>query len=366
MNPTVDRLIYYALTPASWLYSAATFVRNKLYDTGILPVRRFDVPVVCVGNISVGGTGKTPHVEYLIDQLSGTYRIGVLSRGYKRRTKGFLLANAYSNPDTIGDEPYQIYRKFGKRTKVAVCENRVKGIEQLLECDPDINLILLDDGFQHRAVNPRVNILLTDRRRPYNRDRVLPLGRLRESPHASSRADFVILTHVPEEISPLSRRTYTKNFNDLLDHQKLFFSHVHYEELEPVFPDEAKYRISLSQLTENDTVMLLTGIANPRSFINHFCQYPFAATVRHYPDHHDFARRDIEAITKDFDELKGARKLIITTEKDAVRLLNNPYFPARLKPFVFFLPIYVTVSESVDNKEFIPMLKAAIDREPLG
>lgn len=363
MGSTLDRVIFYSLMPFAWAYQAVTWTRNKLYDAGIFRENRFDVPVVSVGNITAGGTGKTPHVEFLIDQLCSDYKIAVLSRGYKRHTKGFVLASSTSTPNTIGDEPYQIYQKFGKRITVAVCEDRTKGIDALLDYDKNINLILLDDAFQHRSVKPKVNILLIDKNRPINKDNPLPLGRLRESPNAIYRADIVILTNTYEDMLPLTRRNLQKNAR-LLDNQKMFYSHVHYEDLQPVFPEEAKYSVTLGQLTNTDAVMLLSGIANPRAFIHYVNSFPCKCTVRHFPDHHDFTRRDCEQIAKEYNELKGAHKLIITTEKDAVRLLHNPYFPANLKPLVFYLPIYVTVSDSADQEKFMETLRKAIDEKP--
>ena len=172
-----DRMISYVLTPSSWLYGGVVYLRNKLYDWGVFSSASFDIPVVSVGNLTVGGTGKTPHVEYIVEYLASVYNIAVVSRGYKRRTKGFVLASSHSTPDSIGDEPYQIYRKYGNRIKVAVCENRAKGIRALLEIDPNINLVILDDGFQHRKIQPKVHLLLVDYNRPVYEDKLLPLGR---------------------------------------------------------------------------------------------------------------------------------------------------------------------------------------------
>lgn len=349
---TFDTLVTYALTPLSWIYGAVTGVRNKLFDIGLLKEKEYDVPIISVGNITVGGTGKTPHVEFLISKLALDYRIGVISRGYKRKTKGFLLANSKSTPDSIGDEPYQIYQKFGHRVKVAVAEKRRVGIEKLLELHPEINLIVLDDAFQHRYVKPTVSILLIDYNRPTWSDKILPLGRLRENHHATDRADLVVMTKCPDRMSPLDLRI-VENGLDLLAFQKFYFTRFEYDALKPVFPDDRPYKVSLHNLTAKDSVLLLTGIAQPRSFIRHFKEFPFKTKISHFPDHHDFSRADLTKIEKQFDAMKGSRKIIVTTEKDAVRLLNNPYFPEDLKPLTFFLPIHVEMITEAGDGDFI-------------
>ncbi len=336
----IDKILRWVLTPLSWIYGAVMWVRNKLFDWGVLPQVEFDVPVVGIGNLTVGGTGKTPHTEYILSRLCGQYKIAVLSRGYKRKTKGFIIANSKSSPETIGDEPWQIYNKFGRLVKVAVCENRRKGISELLKLYPDLEMILLDDSFQHRWVKPRINIMLMEYGRPVYNDKLLPLGRLRESSHEINRADKVIITKCPENISPIDLRLAVKNM-DLMKFQKIYFSRYSYGELSPVFPDETNYKAHLSVLTKNDSVFLLTGIAHPRYFVRHFRAYPFRKKVEHFSDHHDFSRSDIARIEQKFRAMKGERKLIITTEKDAVRLVFNPYFPQELKPFVFYQPISV-------------------------
>lgn len=355
-----DRIISYALTPASWLYGAATFLRNKFYDWGVFRSASFDIPVVSVGNLTVGGTGKTPHVEYIVEYLSSVYNMAVLSRGYKRKTHGFVLASDKSTPDTIGDEPYQIYKKYGHRVKVAVCENRAKGIEALRTVDPGINLVVLDDAFQHRGVQPKVNVLLVDYSRPVSDDHLLPLGRLRENRQAMGRADIVVVTKVPGDIKPIDLRMMKKGL-DLWAYQKLFFSRIRYGELQPVFEKEARFTVHLSQLTRSDAALLVSGIANPRPFIRYFKNFPVRVRISHFPDHHDFSRADLAAIAEAYDNLKGARKLIITTEKDAVRLAHNPYFPENLKPYIFYLPISVEMIDGIDDSDFVGTLKQAIN-----
>lgn len=361
MKGTKDTILTYVLRPMSWLYGCVTGIRNWLFDKNILKQEEFDVPIVCVGNLTVGGTGKTPHVEFIVSNLLSVYNIGVLSRGYKRKTKGFILANSKSTPDIIGDEPMQIYQKFGTRVKVAVCESRRKGIRELLKAFPQINLIVLDDAFQHRYVKPKVSVVLTDFNRPFYKDHLLPWGRLRENPHQVNRADMVVVTKCPEDLQPLTYRLISKDL-DLMTYQKLFFSCYQYGGLLPVFPDDCPYRTSLGSLTERDTVLLVTGIAHPRYFVRYFKNFAFKVKVIHFPDHHDFSRHDLDSVLEKFNTFTGERKIIVTTEKDAVRLQHNPYFPRELMPFTFYLPIMVKmINGAVGDYDFVTELRKAID-----
>lgn len=358
---TRKQIISWLLMPASWIYGFVTAVRNWMFDSHILPQVEYDVPVVSVGNITVGGTGKTPHVEYLVEHLSLDYNIAVLSRGYKRKTKGFIVANSNSTPDSIGDEPLQIYLKYGTRIKVAVCENRRKGIEELLAMYPEISLIILDDAFQHRYVKPKVSILLMDYNHPIYKDKPLPLGRLRESWNQSERADMMIVTKCPPRMQPIDYGLIKGDLK-VKPHQSLYFTKVGYGGLLPVFPDDEPYRVNLSALTSRDTVLLLTGIANPRGFVRHFRDYDFRTVVSHYPDHHDFSRSDMEKIVRKFKSLSGEHKLIITTEKDAIRLAYNPYFPTNLKRLIYYVPIAVEMAnpDGYDDHDLIHDLKKRI------
>lgn len=346
------------LTPLSYLYGVAVYVRNKMFDWGILKSKKFGIPVVSIGNIAAGGTGKTPHTEYIIDLLRSSYNIGVVSRGYKRRTSGFVLASSRSTTGDIGDEPYQIYNKFGGEIKVAVCERRVEGVEKLLKAFPQINLILLDDAFQHRYIKPSTNIVLTEYSRPYYEDRLLPLGRLRESVRAiHKRADFIVVTKCPDDIKPIDLLLLKKHL-DLFPYQKLCFSRFSYDLPSPVFPDESTYVPMFNILEEKDTILLLVGIANPMPLIRHLKQYRAAVKIMQYPDHHDFSRDDLNDIEETFHSLRGRYKFIITTEKDAVRLAGNPYVPNDLKQHVFYQPIRVEFITAKDD--FDIELRAAV------
>ena len=362
MKSTKDKILAGLLTPLSWIYGTVVGVRNWMFESKFLKSVEFDIPVIGVGNLTVGGAGKTPHVEYIVSHLMFEYKVAVLSRGYKRKTKGFVLANAKSSPSTIGDEPYQIYQKFQGRVIVAACESRKKGIEKLISLHPDLQVVVLDDSFQHRWVKPKISILLTDYSRPFFKDKLLPLGRLRESQRQVNRADMVIMTKCPEDLQPISFRIASKEL-DLMKFQKLFFSRYLYGALKPVFADDALYSVELHELTSQDSVMLLTGIAHPRYFVRYFRHYPFKVKVDHYPDHHDFSKRDIMDIEKKFKSIPGQRKIIVTTEKDAVRLMHNPYFPKELKPFTFYLPINVQMVRGVEDHDLIEEIKAQLQKK---
>lgn len=340
------------LLPLSKIYGMATAVRNKLYDWGVFKQVEFEVPVITVGNLAVGGTGKTPHTEYIVRFLRNHYNVAILSRGYKRSTKGFVLATPHSTPRDIGDEPYQMYNKFGHKVIVAVCERRVIGIQKLLELHPEINLIVLDDGLQHRHVKPKVSVMLTEYSRPYFKDSMLPYGRLRESAKNVSRADIVIVTKCPNTAKAIDYRILKKNL-DLIPAQDLFFSRYSYNMPRPVFPAEAtKVRApELDSLNKQDSLFVICGISNPRPFIRYVKNFLPAVKFRIFADHHQYTRSDLEDILHRFKTMGGERRYILTTEKDAVRLINNPYFPPELKPYIFFVPIRVKFNE-IDNLTF--------------
>ena len=345
------------LTPFAWLYGAGVWLRNTAFKLGILRQESFEVPVVSVGNITVGGTGKTPFVEYIVEELCHSYHIGVLSRGYKRHTKGFIMARETLGPKDLGDEPYQIYRKFLGMISLAVCEDRRQGIREMLKLDPKINLILLDDAFQHRYVKPKVNIVLVDYNRPPHTDRLLPLGTLREPFRHILKADIVIVTKCPSDISPLDMKLWKKNL-DLYPSQEMFFSRIEYAYPKPVFPVADVLLQNLSMLGPNDLILGVTGIANQRPLVKYLRNFHAQVKVIHYDDHHDYTREDFKYIIKIFNDLQGARKFIVTTEKDAVRILNNPYFPHEMRSYIYYVPIKVSVN--VTEKDFITHLESAI------
>lgn len=337
------------LWPLSRLYGLGVAVRNMMFDRGLLRQREFDIPLVVVGNIAVGGTGKTPHTEYIVDALRGEFKIGVLSRGYRRRTRGFLLATAQSHPDDIGDEPYQIFRRFGGKVMVAVCEDRVKGIEQMRAADPGLQMIVLDDAFQHRYVKPAVSIVLTEYSRPPFNDSLMPYGHLREPMRALNRADAVVVTKCPGSAQPIDFRLTRETLN-LFPYQKLLFSRYDYRPLRPVFPDDVSRIPDLADYGRTDTVVSLTGVANPRPFLRHLRSRGTKVKVLRFDDHHRFTAPDMEALRQKFAPLaENPRSIIITTEKDAVRLASCPYFPRELRSRIFFLPITVDILPQSDT-----------------
>jgi len=335
------------LYPISFLYGMGVGLRNTLFDWGILQSKSFGIPIICVGNIAVGGTGKTPHTEYLIRLLQDKYRIAVLSRGYKRQTKGYVLADSGSSARSIGDEPYQIKNKFRDIT-VAVDEKRVRGIERLLKLEnPEVEAILLDDAFQHRHVNPGINIVLTDYHRLFCDDALLPAGRLREPEKAKHRAQIVIVTKCPADIKPIDFNIIAKRLG-LYPYQKLFFSSFKYGELIPVFPETGATSRELSSLRNPENVLLVTGIASPVVMEEEIRKYTRHIESLSFGDHHNFKNKDIKLITERFNKLEG-KKIIITTEKDATRLASHPAVSEELKQHIYALPIETEILQNQED-----------------
>lgn len=328
--------IHRCLLPLSFLYGIGVRVRNLLYDLGWLKSRAFILPVISVGNITVGGAGKTPHVEYLVRLLREKTRVAVLSRGYKRRTKGYVLADSGKTSADIGDEPYQMYTKFGSDIHVAVCADRCEGIDRLRTdaATHDTGAVILDDAYQHRRVKPGVNILLVDYHRLIVYDRLLPAGRLREPQDGKSRADVVIITKCPRDLRPMDFRVLTKAMA-LRPYQKLFFTTLAYKPLLPVFTEGKK-----SGITAGHHVIALSGIASPQHLLDELQAHTRHVTPLSYSDHHRFSARDIARINNTFDALPHPR-LIVTTEKDAARLVAVDGLSNDVRRHTFALPIEV-------------------------
>lgn len=332
--------IHSTLLPLSFLYGMGVRFRNMLFDTGILESRSFPIPVISVGNITVGGAGKTPHVEYLIRLLCETKRVSVLSRGYKRRTKGYLLASSSSTSLELGDEPYQMYLKYGRQVHVAVSANRCEGIERLCS-DPetkDTDVILLDDAFQHRYVKPGVNILLVDYHRLIVYDKLLPAGRLREPKDGKRRADIVIVTKCPPDLRPMDFRVITKALN-LYPYQKLFFTTIEYGDLIPLFSNSRS--LALSEITSDYEVLVLSGIASPQHLLCDIQKHTENVIPMTFRDHHLFTPKDIARINNTFDSL-SSKRIIITTEKDAARLVGLDGLSDDVRNHIYALPIKTT------------------------
>lgn len=324
------------LIPFSWIYSGVTSFRNFLYDNNVLKSHEFHVPVISIGNITVGGTGKTPHTELVVSQLMDDYNVTILSRGYKRKTHGYVKATSESGVADIGDEPKQMAQKFRNKAGVAVCEDRVVGIKNILREHNDNQVIVLDDAYQHRSVLPRVNILLVDYNRPIFEDHLLPWGNLRESWKQAHRANIIIITKCPANLSPIDRRVIAKHV-DLLPSQSIYFTNFSYKPLCPVFDGQAMP----CSVTEDTEILLITGIANTK-VLEEYVQQNLSAKVTHikYKDHHNFSKRDLMHITETFVEMKGDNKVIVATEKDAMRLMELDFHP-ELRKRMFYLPIEV-------------------------
>ncbi|MBQ9668126.1 MAG: tetraacyldisaccharide 4'-kinase [Prevotella sp.] len=335
------------LIPLSWLYGLGVGIRNFGFEVGILKSRAFSVPIISVGNITVGGTGKTPHVEHLIRLLKENCRVAVLSRGYKRKTSGYQVATAETTARDIGDEPQQMHLKFPDVT-VAVDKKRVRAIERLTADDPELDVILLDDAFQHRYVKPGINILLVDYHRLIIYDRLLPAGRLREPQSGKNRADIVIVTKCPRELKPMDFRVITKAM-DLYPYQHLFFTTLDYQPLRPVFPDEAPSVAGDSVADTN--VLLLTGIASPRQIIEDLTPRMPKLTTLSFPDHHNFRRRDIERINREFAALPQPR-IIVTTEKDAARLRGAEGLSDEVRRSLYVQPVSITFMQADQEEKF--------------
>ena len=340
------------LYPLSLLYGFIVFVRNRLYDYKFFKSKEFDVPVISIGNITVGGTGKTPHTEYLVSLMQKHFKVATLSRGYKRKTKGNLEVQINSTALEAGDEPLQIKNKFPD-IQVFVDEKRVRGIEKILTQEtakiPDV--ILLDDAFQHRSVSPGLNILLIDYNRPINRDKILPAGRLRESHYEMRRANIIIFTKCPQEIQPITRRIIMKDVN-LRPYQTLYFTTMVYGLPRPVFPELSITHPDLSKKAYS--FLLVTGIANPEHLKIYLKKFTDEIRDLQFSDHHNFKKSDIQQIEKLFLELETENKLIITTEKDSMRLRDVPDLPDFIKSHLYYIPLEIkflgTEGKNFDEK----------------
>ena len=339
----------FLLFPFSLLYGVAISFRHKFFDWGVYKSVRFKIPLICIGNITVGGTGKTPHIEYLIKLLSKNFKVATLSRGYKRKTSGYLLADKNASPNSIGDEPYQLFKKF-KNIDVAVAEKRVLGVENLLKDREQLNAILLDDAFQHRHIQAGLNIVLIDFNRPVFKDHLLPAGNLRDKRSQLKRADILIVSKTPDTISDIEKRLWIKELNPF-PYQKLFFTTIRYGLMQSVF-QENKTGQSLSDLARNSTeVLLISGIARPEPLIQKLKSQGITLTSMIFPDHHNFSKEDISKVIRRFNQLKGKEKVLLTTEKDAVRLIEFKNEFKSIKPQCYYLPIEVAFLNN-DNKEF--------------
>ena len=331
--------------PLSWLYGVVVKTRNTLFEMGVLKSRSFQIPIISVGNITVGGTGKTPHVEYMVRLLKDQFHVAVLSRGYKRKSKGFIKADNQTTMPEIGDEPYQMKQKFTDVT-IAVDKNRCHGIDLLTEQDDKLDVILLDDAFQHRYVKPGINILLVDYHRLIIYDKLLPAGRLREPLNGKDRADIVIVTKCPKDLKPMEFRVVTKAMH-LYPYQRLYFTTLEYAELQSLFQTSTANIPTLDSLHDTH-VMLLTGIASPEQLEHALAPFSPHLTPLTFADHYQFKAKDIELINNTFATMQSP-KIIITTEKDATRLNTVGGLSDEVKKNMYVLPVRISFMQDQDN-----------------
>ncbi len=329
------------LFPFAVIYGIITSFRNLLYDWNILKSKSFDVHTICVGNLAVGGTGKTPHVEYLIKLLQNEFKIATLSRGYKRKTTGFIHADNNSTALDIGDEPLQ-YKTKNPNLDVCVDANRVNGVKKILAFPEPPKVIILDDAFQHRALNSELKIVVSEYSNLFLNDCMLPAGTLRESKNGIKRADIIIISKTPDKTTAIEIRNVIKDLKPLA-HQQLYFTWLKYGELVG-FQNPTETIDTLNDLFRY-RVVLFTGIGNPTPMLTYVKEY--ASEVKHisFPDHHQFTIQDIADIRAELDAFEGGNKIVVTTEKDAMRLKGSD-----LQDIANTLPLYVLPIE-VDFKD---------------
>jgi tetraacyldisaccharide 4'-kinase len=345
----------FLLFPFSLIYGLIVFVRNTLFDSGILKSEQFNFPIISVGNITVGGTGKTPHVEYLTKLLSQNFKVAILSRGYKRKTKGFVLADQNSQSKDIGDESMQIKQKY-PQVDIAVCEKRVTGVKKLIQLNEEV--ILLDDAFQHRYVKPGISILLIDFNRRIDQDFLLPYGNLRENESGMKRADIIIVTKTPLDLKPIDRRLILEHVKPS-PYQELFFTGLIYGGFQPVFDTKSSISEDFSKNHEIYTILLVTGIASSKPLFEKLKNY--TQDIRHikFADHSNYDQSKLDKIVKHYTSIENDKKIIITTEKDAIKIREIENADKILNSTLFYIPIEVKFIENEEefNQKIINYVK---------
>lgn len=331
------------LAPLSWLYGFGVYIRNCFFDWGWKKTRTFKTAVISVGNITVGGTGKTPHVEYLLSLLQQQFQVAMVSRGYRRQSKGLQVADANSTSLQLGDEPYQIYRKY-PQTVVIADANRCRAIDYIASHHPAVDAVVLDDAFQHRYVSPGMSILLVDYHRLITKDALLPCGNLRESAMARYRASVIVVTKCPSDIKPIELRTLYKELSPR-PYQRIYYTYYQYGPLRAVFGEHTQ------ALSANMAVLLVAGIAQPQPLQDYLSEQVASVDAVLFSDHHYFTQSDWLSIQRQFEAKVAANKYIVVTEKDAARLLSNDCVPVALQPYIFALPIEVQFMQD-KAKEF--------------
>lgn len=327
------------------IFGLITFIRNKFYDLGIIKSYQPKKHTICVGNLSVGGSGKTPHVDYLVNLLQEEFKLATLSRGYKRKTTGYLIADENSTAADIGDEPL-LYKTKHSGLTVCVEVNRVKGVKKLAELDPSPQVIILDDAFQHRPIKCGLNIVVSEYETIYYNDSLMPVGRLRESKSGMHRADIIVISKTPEKTTPVDIRNVVKDIKPL-PHQYVFFSYLKYGDIYSISNTEEK--ISTLNDLFRFRLVVFTGIANPAPMITYLNEY--SAGVSHLPfdDHHDYTVADIANIQKYYETFEGGNKIIVTTEKDLMRLKIPEIWAIAERMNIFVLPVEVTFKDKAEE-----------------
>ena len=333
---TKNRSIF--LYPFSLIYGFITSIRNFFYNSGILHTYEPEIPVICVGNLAAGGTGKTPHTEYLINILKENFKVAVLSRGYKRKSSGFLLADENSTINDIGDEPMQMHNKYPDIT-IAVDGERVRGVREIIKCKPDTNIIILDDGYQHRRIKPGLSILLSGFERLMIRDHLLPYGNLREGKRNINRADIILITKSPENLSPIDRRLIVREVNKAA-YQNLYFTSLSYSDPLPVFQNtEPEHNLLSEENAGEKGFVIVTGIANPDPLVSYVQGKSQEFLHLSFGDHHRFSDKDLDKILQALNSLRSPRKYVITTEKDAVRLKEFTNIADPIRSSFYYIPV---------------------------
>ena len=334
------------LLPIALLYHIVLSIRHKLYDWHILKSKRFEKPVICVGNLKLGGTGKTPHTEYLIRLLKNDYQVATLSRGYGRRAKGFKLAETSSTYNDLGDEPLLYFKKF-PGIQVAVDEDRGDGVQKLISSNNSPEVILLDDAFQHRSIKAGLNILLTEYQHLYCDDFLFPAGTLRDIRSAAKRTDIIVVTKSPKSLTDEEKQQIISQLKPL-ENQKVYFSYLEHAALQPL--NEAAKAFSPE---EADSAFAFCGIGNPKPFIEELKKRYHTVDFLPFGDHHAYKENDMKAVLNWFEKLDGEKKIIVTTEKDAARLTDSPYLCQFERTPLYDLPVTVRFHEEEKFNEEI-------------
>lgn len=329
------KILRWLLFPFSIIYGAAVMVRNMLFDWGVFQSTAVSIPTICIGNLTAGGTGKTPHVEYVVELLRHNLNVATLSRGYKRKSKGFNYALPNSTVNEVGDEPLQIKTKFPEIT-VAVDGNRVNGVKTLMANNSSLDVVILDDAFQHRYIKPGLSILLVDYNRPVWNDCFLPTGNLRDSFRERRRADIIIFTKCPRSISDLQMEMAIKLMK-LKNHQKAFFSTFSYGSPIPVFLNEKHEKI----VEKSTMAIAFSGIANPLPFFGYVESICHLRDTMAFSDHHFFSKKEIQTIFDKFSKINSDNKVLLTTEKDAMRIRSIEGLNYELKSKLYHIPVRV-------------------------